>query len=538
MCDDDCCCFNCSSTELPVGPQGPIGPQGPVGPAGSSPIDLNMVPKGTGPSITESQIFDNGVFVGINTIIPEAKVHIKSNDIVESALAFKITNDGDIDSLIIDDAGNILTGNTILPTSATNGFLYISSCAGTPIGTPTTKVGVLPTIIDSTNSKFYFYSNSSWHSTDENSWSQIGNTIVSGKKIGTLNSQDFITVTNGTETLRSYSTGEFRRFGKPYDSLDITKNGDFNNVTNPLVIDLLSVDYTRLVGNNLLHQGIFIQIEDEILRCTLTTSITGGQQITLTRGQEGTTIAPHANGLMINFIIPYAIYSQNEGRTGFGTDDPRDTVEIHLKNGLNGIMSLWRDDIAPGDVTETRGKGRCLYFFHEGGGFAINPYNAAGIAQDPEDNIHIGYHSQGFQGGIILDAPAAQIKFRNANGFGATIDASNSTNDGWVKIMGSSPLYDLTGGAFRDLKIAGCFTKENGKGLHLIGYSTLVGPSESWDTLIRILNSSTTYCNLDLLPDNTKPNKLTISGIDAVSGSFIAGANTVTVTNGIITAIV
>lgn len=47
-------------------------------------------------------------------------------------------------------------------TSATDGFLYIPTCAGTPTGTPTTASGLAPLIVDTTNHKLYFYSGGSW----------------------------------------------------------------------------------------------------------------------------------------------------------------------------------------------------------------------------------------------------------------------------------------------------------------------------------------------------------------------------------------
>jgi len=47
-------------------------------------------------------------------------------------------------------------------TTATDGFLYIPSCAGTPTGVPTAQTGKIPIIVDSTNHKLYFYSGGAW----------------------------------------------------------------------------------------------------------------------------------------------------------------------------------------------------------------------------------------------------------------------------------------------------------------------------------------------------------------------------------------
>lgn len=57
---------------------------------------------------------------------------------------------------------NCACGNGIIATNATDGFLYIPSCAGTPTGVPTTKYGYVPIIVNSTNNKLYFYSGGAW----------------------------------------------------------------------------------------------------------------------------------------------------------------------------------------------------------------------------------------------------------------------------------------------------------------------------------------------------------------------------------------
>jgi len=61
----------------------------------------------------------------------------------------------------LDSAGNVTIGTAALSTSATDGFLYIPTCAGAPSGTPTSKTGRGPLIYDSTNNKLYFY-NGAW----------------------------------------------------------------------------------------------------------------------------------------------------------------------------------------------------------------------------------------------------------------------------------------------------------------------------------------------------------------------------------------
>jgi hypothetical protein len=63
----------------------------------------------------------------------------------------------------IDSSGNVIAGGSVaLATTATNGFLYVPTCAGTPTGTPTTVTGMAPIVVNTTNNKLYFYSGGAW----------------------------------------------------------------------------------------------------------------------------------------------------------------------------------------------------------------------------------------------------------------------------------------------------------------------------------------------------------------------------------------
>lgn len=57
--------------------------------------------------------------------------------------------------------GGFVVGVAALATNATDGFLYIPTCAGPPTGTPTTQTGTVPMIFDTTNNKFYIF-NGTW----------------------------------------------------------------------------------------------------------------------------------------------------------------------------------------------------------------------------------------------------------------------------------------------------------------------------------------------------------------------------------------
>ncbi len=64
--------------------------------------------------------------------------------------------------LRLDANLNVSIGNAALATTATNGFFYIPTCAGTPTGTPTAKTGRVPIIVDSTALKFWVYVGGAW----------------------------------------------------------------------------------------------------------------------------------------------------------------------------------------------------------------------------------------------------------------------------------------------------------------------------------------------------------------------------------------
>lgn len=63
----------------------------------------------------------------------------------------------------VDGAGNIVPGTAALATNATDGFVYIQSCAGVPTGVPAAYTGRVATFYDTTNNKFYVY-NGAWKS--------------------------------------------------------------------------------------------------------------------------------------------------------------------------------------------------------------------------------------------------------------------------------------------------------------------------------------------------------------------------------------
>jgi hypothetical protein len=65
-------------------------------------------------------------------------------------------------NLLTGAGGSFAFGGGALATSATNGFLYVPTCAGTPTGVPETVTGYAPIIVNTTNNKLYFYSGGAW----------------------------------------------------------------------------------------------------------------------------------------------------------------------------------------------------------------------------------------------------------------------------------------------------------------------------------------------------------------------------------------
>jgi hypothetical protein len=69
---------------------------------------------------------------------------------------------GTNDFLTITTAGSVVLGNAALLTVATDGFLYIAGCPGTPTGVPATETGRNALTVDHSGNKLHFYSGGAW----------------------------------------------------------------------------------------------------------------------------------------------------------------------------------------------------------------------------------------------------------------------------------------------------------------------------------------------------------------------------------------
>jgi hypothetical protein len=58
--------------------------------------------------------------------------------------------------------GSLVCQGAALPTTATDGFLYIPTCAGTPTGVPTVQAGTVPMVYDTVNHVLCIYDGGRW----------------------------------------------------------------------------------------------------------------------------------------------------------------------------------------------------------------------------------------------------------------------------------------------------------------------------------------------------------------------------------------
>lgn len=77
---------------------------------------------------------------------------------------FSIRTNSNSNVITVTANGNMVPGTAALATSATDGFIYLQGCAGTPTGTPTTYAGRSPVVVDTSNNIPYFYASGAWRS--------------------------------------------------------------------------------------------------------------------------------------------------------------------------------------------------------------------------------------------------------------------------------------------------------------------------------------------------------------------------------------
>jgi hypothetical protein len=65
-------------------------------------------------------------------------------------------------TLKLTPANSLVCQGAALATNATDGFLYIPTCAGTPTGVPTVQAGTVPMVYDTVNHVLCIYDGGSW----------------------------------------------------------------------------------------------------------------------------------------------------------------------------------------------------------------------------------------------------------------------------------------------------------------------------------------------------------------------------------------
>ncbi len=124
---------------------------------GGAPVSTQLL---TLYSTDDAQIkFDNGGELGFLGIDSSGTFIIHAHGFPNDDIEFRQGSGSGIVSFEISN-GNAVLSNAAVATTATDGFLYITSCPGTPTGTPTTHTGRVPMVYDSSNNKLYIYDGS------------------------------------------------------------------------------------------------------------------------------------------------------------------------------------------------------------------------------------------------------------------------------------------------------------------------------------------------------------------------------------------
>lgn len=188
------------------------------------------------------------------------------------------------EGLRIDANHNVVAGTSAaLATTATNGFLYVPTCAGTPTGTPTTKTGKVPIVVDTTNGVLDVYTGSAWR----------GIALQSGT---------FTPAFSATGCTFNYTNqlGRYTRVGDRIDfSIDIQLAGSGNTLAaNPLSITGLPVAASSYMGYSFkvawaAATNSFLEVQVSLAASGSTLTIEG-----LTAAGASSSVALNASGIL------------------------------------------------------------------------------------------------------------------------------------------------------------------------------------------------------------------------------------------------
>lgn len=126
-------------------------------------------------------------------------------------------------TLSLTQTGSTVLNTAALAANATDGFLYIASCAGTPTGVPTAFTGRVAQIYDTTNNKFAIY-NGAWMLiptyTQATGGQNVTNNVANGGVDGTIaNYTDLTIYANDAAAIRNNLYQLARALKQDHDQL-------------------------------------------------------------------------------------------------------------------------------------------------------------------------------------------------------------------------------------------------------------------------------------------------------------------------------
>jgi hypothetical protein len=105
---------------------------------------------------TTPQLFGNvGTISGGNT--NSSTLTLQSTSAAGTTDSVVVKTASQVQRVLVDTNGNVIFNTAAVATNATNGFIYIATCAGTPTGVPTSYTGRVPIVYDTTNHKIWVY---------------------------------------------------------------------------------------------------------------------------------------------------------------------------------------------------------------------------------------------------------------------------------------------------------------------------------------------------------------------------------------------
>lgn len=109
-------------------------------------------------------VYEIGGYFGLNTATPTfgASAALMCDNSTKAYDIFVARDNGTAVFKVTDNGNTIVGGLAAISTSATDGYLYLPTCAGIPTGTPTSYTGKAAMVIDTTNNKAYVYSGGAW----------------------------------------------------------------------------------------------------------------------------------------------------------------------------------------------------------------------------------------------------------------------------------------------------------------------------------------------------------------------------------------